>query len=181
MPSGNVFGARPIRIRWSKLAAGWAELGFRYDEARARLRCAEAFLAGTAGRASAGRRAAEAELGAARVIAAELGAVPLLAEIDDLARRARLDPGAGASAEQQSGDAVIEDDLGLTERERDVLALLAKGRSNGQIGKELFISTKTASVHVSNILRKLGVTNRIEAAAYAVERALTEPGRPAPQ
>ena len=167
--------------RWSKLAEGWGELGVRYEEARARLRCAEALLAGTAGRASAGRRAAEAELGAARVIAADLGALPLLAEIDDLARRARLDPGAGASGEQQSGDAVSEDDLGLTERERDVLALLAKGRSNGQIGQELFISTKTASVHVSNILRKLGVTNRIEAAAYAVARALPEPGQPAPR
>jgi DNA-binding NarL/FixJ family response regulator len=48
-----------------------------------------------------------------------------------------------------------------------VLTLLARGRSNGQIASELFISTKTASVHVSNILRKLGVTNRIEAAEYA--------------
>jgi len=49
-----------------------------------------------------------------------------------------------------------------------VLALLAKGRSNGQIAKELYISTKTASAHVSNILRKLGVDNRIEAAALAM-------------
>jgi DNA-binding CsgD family transcriptional regulator/tetratricopeptide (TPR) repeat protein len=167
--------------RWSKLAAGWAELGFRYDEALARLRCAEAFLAGTAGRARAVRRAAEAELRAARVIAAELGAMPLQAEIDDLARRARLAPGARASPDQLPGDRGVEDDLGLTARERDVLALLALGRSNGQIGKELYISTKTASVHVSNILRKLGVTNRVEAAAYAVERTLTEPARSAPQ
>ena len=51
-----------------------------------------------------------------------------------------------------------------------MLALLAAGRSNGQIGKELYISTKTASVHVSSILRKLGVTNRVEAAAIAARR-----------
>jgi DNA-binding NarL/FixJ family response regulator len=48
-----------------------------------------------------------------------------------------------------------------------VLALVARGRTNGEIGAELFISTKTASVHVSNIIRKLGVTNRVEAAARA--------------
>ena len=54
-----------------------------------------------------------------------------------------------------------------TDRELDVLALLAAGLSNGQIGKELYISTKTASTHVSNILRKLGVTNRVEAASIA--------------
>ena len=57
--------------------------------------------------------------------------------------------------------------LGLTPREHEVLALLARGRSNGEIAKELFITTKTASVHVSNILRKLDVTNRVEAANLA--------------
>ena len=59
------------------------------------------------------------------------------------------------------------DHLGLTPRERHVLDLLTQGRTNGQIAKELYISTTTASVHVSNILRKLGVTNRVEAAAIA--------------
>ena len=57
--------------------------------------------------------------------------------------------------------------FGLTEREREVLALLAAGRSNPEIGRALFISTKTASVHVSNILAKLGVSGRVEAAAVA--------------
>ena len=56
---------------------------------------------------------------------------------------------------------------GLTPREHEVLALLARGRTNGEIAKELFITTKTASVHVSNILRKLDVTNRVEAANLA--------------
>lgn len=60
----------------------------------------------------------------------------------------------------------------LTSRERDVLALVAAGHSNGEIGKQLFISTKTASVHVSNILAKLGASSRTEAAAIARERGL---------
>jgi DNA-binding CsgD family transcriptional regulator len=68
-----------------------------------------------------------------------------------------------------------ENELGLTPREFDVLALLAGGRSNGQIGKELFISTKTASTHVSNIIRKLGVTNRVEAATIAVRHHRSAP------
>jgi len=65
------------------------------------------------------------------------------------------------------------DELGLTPREREVLALLADGRSNRQIGDALFISAKTASVHVSNILAKLGVANRGEAAAVAHRLHLT--------
>jgi DNA-binding CsgD family transcriptional regulator/tetratricopeptide (TPR) repeat protein len=156
--------------RWSKLAAGWAELGFRYHEAMARLRGAEALVGGVAGRAASARRPAAAELGAARGIALDLGAVPLLDQIDDLARRARLGTDPGAPAERLSGDGDIVDDRGLSARERDVLALLARGYTNGQIGKELYISTKTASVHVSNILRKLGVTNRVEAAAAHARR-----------
>jgi DNA-binding NarL/FixJ family response regulator len=61
----------------------------------------------------------------------------------------------------------LGDALGLTSREREVLSLLARGYSNGQIANELFISTKTASVHVSNLIRKLQVSNRIEVAAFA--------------
>jgi DNA-binding NarL/FixJ family response regulator len=59
-----------------------------------------------------------------------------------------------------------------------VLALLADGRTNGEIAAELFISTKTASAHVSNILRKLGVTNRVEAAAIALRRNPPTPAAP---
>ena len=66
---------------------------------------------------------------------------------------------------------------GLTGRELAVLQLLAAGRTNGQIGAELYISRKTASVHVSSILRKLGVANRVQAAALA-ERAGLLPGQP---
>jgi DNA-binding CsgD family transcriptional regulator len=60
----------------------------------------------------------------------------------------------------------------LTPRERDVLALLAEGRTNRQIGGTLFISEKTASVHVSNILGKLGASGRAEAVAIAHRRGL---------
>ena len=63
-------------------------------------------------------------------------------------------------------DAAI-DRLGLTPREAEVLALVAAGQTNRQIGEELFVSEKTASVHVSNILRKLGVSSRVDAAAVA--------------
>ena len=63
--------------------------------------------------------------------------------------------------------------LGLTEREAAVLTLLAEGRTNRQIGQELFITTKTASAHVSHILLKLGVRNRVEAAAAAHRLELT--------
>jgi DNA-binding CsgD family transcriptional regulator len=61
----------------------------------------------------------------------------------------------------------VTDELGLTPREREVLALVADGRTNRQIAEALFISAKTASVHVSNILAKLGVGSRVEAAAVA--------------
>ena len=80
------------------------------------------------------------------------------------------------SAEAGAGRAGI-DAFGLTQREREVLDLLAEGRSNGQIAEELFITRKTASVHVSNILGKLGVASRGEATAMA--HRLRAPGRPA--
>ncbi|MGH3324081.1 MAG: helix-turn-helix domain-containing protein, partial [Streptomyces sp.] len=70
--------------------------------------------------------------------------------------------------------------FGLTQRERDVLGLVAAGRSNRQIAEQLFISPKTASVHVSNILAKLGVAGRGEAAAMAHRlRLLPETDAPA--
>ena len=82
--------------------------------------------------------------------------------IASLARRARLD--LGAASEEVLSPA---DRYGLTARELDVVALVAEGRTNRQIADALFISAKTASVHVSNILGKLAVSNRGEAAAAA--------------
>jgi DNA-binding CsgD family transcriptional regulator len=67
--------------------------------------------------------------------------------------------------------------LGLSTRERDVLALLADGRTNGETGRSLFISAKTASVHVTHILDKLGVSSRTEAAVLAVRAGVIADGR----
>ena len=67
------------------------------------------------------------------------------------------------------------DTFGLSNREREVLALIAEGRTNREIGERLFISQKTVGVHVGNILAKLGVSGRVEAAAVAIRLGLTEP------
>jgi DNA-binding NarL/FixJ family response regulator len=80
-----------------------------------------------------------------------------------LARRTGV-PLDGSAQELATGAAA---DLGRTERELQVQRLLSDGRTNRQIGDELFITPKTASVHVSRILMKLGVANRAEAAAAA--------------
>jgi DNA-binding CsgD family transcriptional regulator len=139
-----------------------------YETARGQWRLAEALIeAGRADEALPIWRAAAAT-------AARLGAAPLSAALDALARRARLDPGpspalVGGAPAAASGAYLTES---LTDRERDVLRLLARGQSNRQIGTELYISPKTASVHVSNILAKLAVTNRTEAAAIAHREGL---------
>ena len=66
---------------------------------------------------------------------------------------------------------------GLTERERQVLELIARGRTNGEIGAALFITDKTASSHVTHILDKLGVSSRVEAALLAERLGLVDPDR----
>ena len=96
---------------------------------------------------------------------------PLLSQIRRLALRARVPLQAGPEVTPGNQEqAKTPDSHGLTSRELVVLQLLATGRTNAQIGAELFISPKTASVHVTNILRKLSVTTRVQAAAVA-ERA----------
>ena len=100
--------------------------------------------------------------------AAADGHVPLQTAIHALADRARIPLDTARRRRPSRQRTTVP--YGLTERELLVLRLLVAGRSNGEIGAELFISRKTASVHVSNILRKLGVSNRAQAAALA-ERA----------
>ena len=146
---------------WDAAAAAWADLGEPYPLGQTLLHAAEAALA-------CGDRAGAAErLRRAVALADSLGAHPLAEQIALLARRARIrltdDDASEGPGDQGAGDG----ELGLTERELEVLRLVAAGRSNREIAAELFISPKTASVHVSNILGKLGVASRGEAAATA--------------
>jgi DNA-binding NarL/FixJ family response regulator len=149
--------------RWRAAAAAWQRLGYPFDTAYAHFREAEALLA-----SGASRHHAEAALRAAHQTTVALGAEPLRREVELLAQRGRL-------RLQEQVDTVSEPEapespaasLGLTRRETEVLALVAAGRTNRQIGQALFITPKTASIHVSRILAKLGVAGRGEAAAVA--------------
>ncbi|HXP14005.1 MAG TPA: response regulator transcription factor, partial [Actinomycetes bacterium] len=138
--------------------------------AYAHWREAEALLLG-----GVAREQVEPSLRAAHATASELGAGPLRAEIEALARRGRLDLGTAAAATSAAEPPSPLDPLGLTVREQEVLALVAMGRTNGQIAETLFISPKTATVHVSNILTKLGVRNRVEAATVAHRLRIVQP------
>ena len=148
--------------RGALAAQTWQEIGEPYGEAQARTRLAEALLATGAGRAEVA-----AELRAAAALADALRAAPLART--DRGRRplgARHDRPRRRSRRAQRPTKKLPRSRS-TPREREVLALVADGRTNRQIAGELFISEKTASVHVSNILAKLGVGNRGEAAAVA--------------
>ncbi|HET7676259.1 MAG TPA: AAA family ATPase [Candidatus Limnocylindrales bacterium] len=169
---------RATARRWSRLADRWAALGLPADEAYARYRAGEAGLARAGGRAAAGD-----ELRRAAALLAPVAQGPLATAVADLARRARIElDAAGASETSGAGGPAASDDigtrLGLTPREREVLALVAEGHSNREIAERLFISPKTASVHVSNILGKLNVDGRVEAAGIAVRLGLAEGPEP---
>jgi DNA-binding CsgD family transcriptional regulator len=159
---------------WSVVAAAWEAIGRPYPAAAARFRAASATL-----RDRDPRQEATSALVAARATVAVLGARPLLAAIDTLARQARLDlddvPPTMHAAEDDAGAG-----LGLTEREREILTLIAGGWSNQQIADALFISRKTASVHASNIFDKLGASNRAEAGAIAIRLGLVDRPPPPP-
>jgi DNA-binding CsgD family transcriptional regulator len=145
---------------WEKVLAEFGP-GYVYETARTQWRLAEALV-------EDGRRDEAAVVWrAARDTASRLRAAPLGAALDDLARRARLDPGNGNRGGHGDGSGGRSPLAALTDREREVLNLLARGMSNREIGTELFIAPKTASVHVSNILGKLGAASRTEAAAIA--------------
>ena len=157
--------------QWAEAAGAWDELGCPWPSAYARWRLAEALL-----ERGAPREEAAVPLRQVWATARGLGARPLRAEAEVLARRARiaLAPAAADLAESATEQPPVPgDELGLTPREREVLALVAEGRTNRQIAEALFISDKTASVHVSNILAKLGVANRAEAAATVHRLGLT--------
>jgi DNA-binding CsgD family transcriptional regulator len=152
---------RPDLAGWDAAASAWQALSQPYPAAYALMRAAAAAAGGD-------RDGAAARLRTAAGLAGQLGAGPLVQQIGQLARRARIDlPAAGPA-----GQAAATAPAGLTARELDVLRLVAAGRSNRDIAAELFISPKTASVHVSNILAKFGVSSRGEAAAAAHQRHL---------
>jgi DNA-binding CsgD family transcriptional regulator len=152
----------PAAEPWEAVATAWLDLGRPLPAAYARWRQAEALLSD--------RMSAEgvAALRSVHAMAHDLGLAKLVEEVETLARWYRVDllppqperEGAGAV------DAAL-DAYALTAREREVLAAVAAGKTNQEIADSLFISVKTASVHVSNILRKLDVSGRQEAARVA--------------
>ncbi|WP_189933204.1 helix-turn-helix transcriptional regulator [Streptomyces sulfonofaciens] len=156
---------------WLDVLAAFGPLERPFDVARVRYRLAESLLA--AGACDDDRDRAAELLRQAGAVAGHLGARPLAEAVAALAQRGRL----ALTRTPAPGPADPVEALGLTSRERDVLRLVAAGRTNRQIAEELFISPKTASVHVSNILSKLGVSGRGEAAALAHRRQLFPPER----
>jgi DNA-binding CsgD family transcriptional regulator len=146
---------------WSEAAATWERLERPPLAAYCRWRESEALVA-----AGASRAEASVPLNEAYSVGARIGARPLLQELEMLAQRSRLDL---ARPEDESPDRRrgLEETLGLTPREAEVLTLVARGYTNREIAEALVISVKTAGVHVSHILRKLDAPNRREAAAIA--------------
>ena len=174
---------------WTEAVAAWDVAGDPAEGAYARFRFAETALRKLGVKAAVGP-----ELVAAWRTATRLGATWLREAIEVLARRARIplvaEPDAadvavsGAAATRDPGEAEpgripvarrSGTGHGLSAREIEVLRLVAAGRSNGEIGDELFITRKTAGVHVTHILDKLGVSNRVEAAMAAARLGLIEP------
>jgi DNA-binding NarL/FixJ family response regulator/tetratricopeptide (TPR) repeat protein len=154
---------------WVSAVDALADAERPYLSAYAQWRLAQALVTERdLGAAAEALRAADAQ---ARL----LGANPLHAEVAATARRTRIDLREPASVRLDAGSVGGVGGL-LTAREREILGHLAAGRTNGEIAKALVISTKTASVHVSNILRKLAVSTRYEAAEIA-ERYLDEPAQ----
>jgi len=145
-------GEKELLEAWHSALTRFEEYGHRWEIARCQARYA-AVLQATGDHAQA-----RALADAARAEAKKIGAEPLLAELRSL-----------GTAPRQRASVANET---LTAREAEILALVAQGRSNGEIGKQLFIATKTVSVHVSNILGKLGASSRTEAAAIAQRKGL---------
>jgi ATP/maltotriose-dependent transcriptional regulator MalT len=150
---------------WAEAAECWEALRRPYQLSYARWREAEALMA--SGDREGATRAASDALESAR----SLGSSWLVLEVESLATRARLQLGGDAQPAAPSAEEP-EDPFGLTARERDVLALVAAGATNREIGERLHMAEKTASVHVSRILAKLNVRSRTEAAAVAHRQGL---------
>jgi DNA-binding CsgD family transcriptional regulator len=156
---------------WSRAAKTWEGLSCPHRAGYAWWRQAQAQL-------DAGQPPAAAAAALRAAAAAADGHAPLLAQVRLLAERARIPLQARSAAAFEAPPAAASRSYGLTDRELAVLRPLAAGRSNAQIGAELYISPSTVGVHVSSILRKLGVSSRVQAAALAERAGLLHPGPP---
>jgi DNA-binding CsgD family transcriptional regulator/tetratricopeptide (TPR) repeat protein len=150
---------------WREAVGAFERFGHVYETARSRARLAAVL------RATGQPAEASVEASRAREVATRLGAEPLLTELRVLGGRG------GTSRQPQAAPR----DVALTAREDEVLDLVAEGRSNGEIARTLFISAKTVSVHVSNIMSKLGAASRTEAVAVARREGLLTEGVAVPQ
>jgi DNA-binding CsgD family transcriptional regulator len=159
---------------WREALVALDAAGLRHEAAHARVQLARVLLANVRGRDEP-----TSLLAAAAAYARVAPAAPLLREVLDLARAARIavteEPAPGARSDESSPSVdpgvtrsgAVTDGSGLSSREREVLALVAEGRSNREIAEALYITPKTASSHVTHILDKLGVSSRVEAALLA--------------
>ncbi len=156
----------PTVLAWQQCREAWQATGFEYDALEATMALANA------GFAERERDTGQQALRAAWATSRRIGANGITRAASALARRTRTSLEAGRITPDGA-------EAGLTERERQVLSLVAAGRSNPQIAAELFLARKTASAHVSRILAKLGVASRGEAAAYAWAHGLADTDEPA--
>jgi DNA-binding NarL/FixJ family response regulator len=162
---------------WARAVRAWTGHGFLLERVYAEWRQAEAIIA-----AGGDRDEAATVIGRAATTASASGAAGMLDAVTAFARAARLPlpeaavpaPEPSPAGEPAAGDPELAR-LGLTRRELEVLALVADGRTNREIGESLFIAEKTASVHVSRILGKLGVRSRVEAATAAQRLGVRAP------
>jgi len=146
---------------WQRAASSCSAIGLRWYEAMCRWRWAQALLS-----EGASRSAVAWPLRQAHSLAMQMGAAPLVTETESLALAARINLAEPSPPPGPSGQHSVL--ATLTTREREVLSHLVAGRTNAEIARDLFISDKTVSVHVTNVLRKTGTPNRIEAASLAL-------------
>ena len=165
--AGDLAALEPL---WEAACESTLKADMRYEHAQALFALADHLLTHRHHRSRAA-----AALGEARRIASDLGATPLTQEIDTLSSQThlQLELPATAGPAPNSAARALPGSPALTPREQEVLAALLTGATYAQIARQLFISEKTVSTHVSNLLKKTGTTSRIELAALARRKAGT--------
>jgi DNA-binding CsgD family transcriptional regulator len=163
--TGRCRGSAGQAASWERAASSCCAIGYRWYEAMSRWRWAQALLS-----EGATRSAVAEPLRQAHSLAMQMGAAPLVAETESFALAARINLAEPGPPPEPSGQHPVL--ATLTTREREVLSHLVAGRTNTEIARDLFISDKTVSVHVTNVLRKTGTATRIQAASLAVRLGL---------